>query len=104
MNLCILAYITIATTLPQKTLLIQASTSLRGRFFNAFDHRLPGTSVRNVVKRLQFNQPTFISQPRTCERWLRQRRLLGYLVAIHRQGKSHKKASKILDSHLDTLL
>jgi len=82
----------------------QATTSSRARFFDAFDSRPPGETVKNVVKSLQINFSSFSSKPRTCERWLRQRRLLGHSIAIHRQGKSHKKASKVLDLDLDTLL
>lgn len=92
------------TPLGSPTHLKQATTSSKARFFNAFDLRPPEESVKNVVKKLQFDQPTFQFDPRTCERWLRQRRLLGHSTAIHRQGKSHKKASKVLDSHLDLLL
>jgi len=82
----------------------QASTISKTRFFDAFDLRDPGESIKDVVKVLQFNQPTFTFQPRTCERWLRQRRILGYTSAAHRQGKIHKRASKVTDSHLSALL
>ena len=81
----------------------QASTLSRTRFFDAFDSRNLGDSVKSVVKKLQFTHSTFTFNPRTCERWLRLRRTLGS-SAIHRPGKSHKKLSKITDADLDTLL
>jgi DDE superfamily endonuclease len=91
-------------TPPPASYIRQASTVSKARFFDAFDLRVPGESLQRVVKTLQFEQPTFTFHPRTCERWLRQRRMQGFTLAVHRQGKSHKKASKLLDSDLDRLL
>lgn len=81
----------------------EASTRSKSRFFDAYDTRPPGYTLKDVIHQLNL-QYLFGFHERACKYWLRARKAVGMDTAIHRLGKSHQKASKISDAQLDLLL
>ncbi len=76
----------------------EASTITKTRFFNAFDDRAPGESLKSVRQKL--NIPYSYN---TTWKWLKQRRKEGR-IAYRQRGKHHTTLSAVPDKDLDMLI